>query len=413
MMQQRLLNPASVYGVLFFIFHVPVVFYAIYFRDGHLPAHVNYIEDDLELLLIFICYWLILFWVGYFVASRVIHRRRKFINYSSLDFLFFPRQIVRYAQILLLIELFALAAYIYVTGGLSGFLTNHRELVYQNQWDRSGGQQYIDYIRISSGLVFLFSTVFAGVAQGVYKNCYSRHRVLFFLLVLPGAAVKVALLSRGVFLFPVIYLFSYAVVVGVDARKLLTVGSIVFLALVGGIVFALDMRGYEDIGENIFDALFFTAFNGLSTVLNIVVIAPELNFWNGIGVVVAQLSFLPSFLMSAAEGYENNLTPLLFGESEGSSMPMPFLGELFFNLRFFAILCAPLIGWWCALVAKRMAEPNVGRVNPTWVLLYCTTVFWFVYMPHSGLRATTRPLVWLALMIGTLVFLKSFKSKAR
>ena len=91
---------------------------------------------------------------------------------------------------------------------------------------------------------------------------------------------------------------------------------------------------------------------------------------------------------------------------------MPFIGEAFFNMGWGGLALAYLQGSMAALVNSQVANP-MARDRVWWLMLYIMTVYSFLYMPHSGIRACTRPLVWVFTLYGMWTLLRMIAPKNR
>lgn len=67
-------------------------------------------------------------------------------------------------------------------------------------------------------------------------------------------------------------------------------------------------------------------------------------------------------------------------------------------------------GAWAGFVGNQLQKAE-GR---GWmVAFFIATLYSFIYMPHSGLRACTRPIVWIAVLFGAKTLLWRLAPKKR
>ena len=390
----RIFSPTFIYLLFFLIFILVNITYNIYFRNSLPPAHVIYDKYDFSNFLLFIFVWLVFFVIG--VKS---YKPSKSVKYKSTNLKFTPRTI---AFFILGVECITLFVYVYATGDLTSFITNHRESVYQGQWGENSA--VFNNVRIISGYVFLGSAFFAGILQGLSIKKYGTSSFLYILLIIPGTLVKAALLSRGVFLLWVIYWLCKIVTLREFKKRNYVYFLFLFLLILSGILFGIDqrnqMQGDSGIAiEESINIIINTGFNGVTGVLNSFMIANNNDsVVIGFATILKQINPMPGFLIKSND-YVNNLTTLLFGVTEGSSMPMPFIGEVYYNLGYMFLIIPWLQGLWCAFIESRVFSQNNDFPGYIILLLYGATLHWFLYMPHSGIRATTRLLIWLLVIV--------------
>lgn len=372
----RILALASVFCMMYFVFYVQPIIIAEHILGQKVYQWLTLEADAYEAAKLFLGAYLLIFLTACLIHGRSVPARSfKLRPYKRIHLLIFA-------------SFATFGAYIYSTGGVWSFLQNHREAVYSDQWSGKS-----NYTRIVCSALFFFFSILGGYLAGTDANITRRRRIAYLLLPLPGTLVKVALLSRGFFIF--YSLWFVARVVARPGTKNLKLKLILLSALtILGVYLGLSLRtdDYEGFA-NLYDAFLFVAngFNGTSGFLDSYAIAiPDL--LKGTVRVVGQFSPLPSFVLPFR--YDNNLTSLVFGIREGSAAPMPFIGEAYYNLGWGALAVAYMQGFWSALVTRQVALKRGSKSHAWWILIYLTTLYWFMYMPHSGLRACTRPLAW-------------------
>lgn len=332
----------------------------------------------------FLIVYLVAFWLGY-----LLHARRIVVTRIS-------KQVdLRFFGVFLWIAAFsAFAVYIYVTGGLLIFVSNHREFVYQDQWLRTAEAVVFNQMRVFTTAIMMIASVIGGYLAGSREKSKIWFKALCYTLPLPITLVKVALLSRGFFLFYGIF-FIAKMVSGrkkgqTDFIKVAMVFSIVMI----GVVLALLARSDGEVVLGSLDEhIYFMSqsVNGLSGFLDSYAITVYSGM-EGVVRVLLELAPVPSFIYSLP--YDNNLSSLALGQSSGSSAPMPFIGEVYYNLAWFGLIVAYGQGWFSAIVSTKIADQN-ARDRGWWLALYIGTIYSFLYMAHSGIRSSTRFIVWI------------------
>lgn len=396
----RILNLPVIFSFLFLMFYTQHIFFAeVVFDIGVL--HWQVLPDpQREMALAFMLSYLAFFWLAY-----AVHAKKVKLHYRVTPSNFF---VTGFAVGLL--ALGSLALYIQATGGLYQFMTNHRETVYLNQWSRSSDAMFTNRIRMITGFIFIVAAIVGGYLVGAHKNAGLRKKLLYYSLPLPGTLVKIALLSRGFFLLYILFFMSKTIISRKRNRYFaLKMTGLVVLVLAGA-VFSLQNRTANTItfeGIDVMVLFVSNSINGLSAFLDTVAVS-LIEGGGGVQRVLLELSPLPSFIF--ASPYESNLTTLVFGQTAGSSTPMPFIGEAFFNMGWGGLAVAYLQGYMAALVNSKVANPTI-RDRGWWLLLYITTIYSFIYMPHSGIRSCTRPMVWVFTLYGMWILLRALAPK--
>jgi hypothetical protein len=398
----RILNLPVVFSFLFLMFYTQHIFIREVVFDIRVSHWLVLSGPQREMALAFLIIYFATFWLAYAVHSDRIKLRHRVLPIN-----FFAAGVA-----IAILALGSLILYIEATGGLNRFMTNHRETVYLNQWSRSSEAVFTNRIRIITGLIFTIAAIVGGYLLSVHEKASPLQKLLYYSLPLPGTLVKIALISRGFFLLYALFYLSKFVISRKRVRyinvKIFGVTALVifgtFLALHSRASDAITLNGAHDI------ILFVSnSVNGLSPFLDTVAISLT-EFGGGLLRVLLELSPIPSFIYSSP--YQSNLTTLVFGHEFGSSAPMPFIGEAFFNMGWGGLALAYLQGFVSALVNSRVANPAI-RDRGWWLLLYITSVYSFLYMPHSGIRSCTRPLVWVFMLYGVWTLLRTLAPKRR
>jgi len=292
--------------------------------------------------------------------------------------------------------------YVLATGGIEQFITNHREAVYKNQWSDTREARQVNLIRMLTGFITMAGAILGGYLYATHEKKKARHRWLYMSLPLPGTLIKIALLSRGVFILYALFWISLTVVSKHRVKRLGIKAILLGLLVVMGIFFGLQARTGGLEGPSVLIVAASGLINGVSAFLDVYALTLDTE-GGGWTRIVLELSPVPSFIFNSA--YENNLTTLVHGVSAGSSAPMPFIGEIFFNVGWGGLLVAFFQGALAGIVNFNVSQ-SIGRDRIWWLLLFITTVHTFAYMPHSGLRAATRPFVWVSIIFFTVKFIR-------
>ncbi len=396
-MTSRVLDLGNVYAVIFIIFHGLILANAFISNNSLIKTDIVYSSESYFDAIYFLVSWILVFWCGYFFLKKKTVNKGRIVNFNKILHYSSQRNLKNIAFKFLVFELIVLFIYIYSTGGWDAFIFSHRDTVYAKQWDKSTDQMFENYIRIASLMIFLFGAVLGGLFQGLYYLEYKRHLLLFYLMMLPGMIVKFAIGSRGIFLFPVIFWLARILVTNRFGKKEIVWGVGLVTLLFFGMISVLYDRSElnDDVEFSLFVSLLIdTGLNGFTAFFMSKNIAGDLSVYEGFINVLYQLNPLPSFIISD-QSYENNLTVLLHGVGKGSSVPMPFIGEAYYNLGIWSLTLAFMLGCWCAVVSNHLNDKKISRQNKfIWYLLFMASIVSFIYMPHSGLRATTRLVIW-------------------
>lgn len=398
----RAFSPEFLYILLFFVFISINLLVNVIVLGQYPPVHFDIQESDVIYFSYYALAWVIVF---YFAVRTRFFPDRETENVSPIKRRKISLNFITYS--LIIFSFSFLAIYITTTGGIVSFITEHREVVYSEQWSKSAEQMRTNYIRTISGFAFIGAALGAGILQARYIKDKGRSSFLAFMPVLPGFLVKVALFSRGAVLMLILYWIGKNVTLKKRSRSFILTISIIFIMIIFSVIYGYSQRGGEVSLESILSLLGFIAnigMNGVSTILNSFHVTKVSSEEGGIISLLLQASPIPSFIYSDAD-YNNNLSYFLFGSKSGSSMPMPFIGEVYYNIGWFGLTVPFLYGKLCKLVSKRL---NLYGENfdANYILLYGALVLSMIYMWHSGVRSSTRMLLWVTLI---LVLVKIFK----
>ncbi len=391
----KLFDLGAIFASLFFVFYFQVYFVNEVILGQKVELWLSVGNEDYLHVKIFLLLYLTLFWVGYFSYPN---RPTKGLSATNK----FPTML---ALITGTMSVTAFIVYIQITGGLYSFITNHRAAVYADQWSTGSVQMTTNYLRILSNFAFLITAVAGGYLQGKSKNIRKRKRIIYLLFPLPGTLVKMALLSRGFFMFYLLYFIAMEVTI--DRSRLFKARVIVLLILtLIGVMTGMISRSPDRFQlSNAYDyfLLLSNSLDGLSAILDTVAVSAGASL-AGLERMIGQLSPIPSFIWST--GYDNNLTSLIIGDRSGSSRPMPFIGEAIYNIGWFALGLAFLQGWLSRMVSNKVGSVSNIRANFWWILLYVAMFYWFIYMHHSGLRSSSRPVAWvlIAMLVSKAIY---------
>lgn len=385
----RALNLPVIFSLLFLAFYTQPIFFSEVLYDIRLRQWLVLHDEQRSIGLTFLFLYFAVFWIAYIVHVKAPRLEQGVVrsNYFAVGLG------------TAFIGLVSLAVYIQSTGGLEQFLTNHREATYLDQWSRSAEALLVSRIRMITGFITITAAVVGGYLIARHEKAEPLQKLLYWSLPLPGTLIKLALLSRGFFLLYALFFLSRAVISQRKARffglKIIGIG----LLVMAGAVFSLQSRSGGDVfSENpaVFILFLSNSINGISAFLDTFAIALQEND-GSIQRIFFELSPIPSFIYSST--YETNLSTLILGQTSGSSTPMPFIGEAFYNLGWGGLVLAYLQGFMAALVNSKVADRS-GFDRIWWLLLYITSIYSFIYMPHSGIRSCTRPLVWVLTLYG-------------
>ncbi len=396
------LNLPVIFSVLFLIFYALPYFFAEVVLGRSIPQWLWLPTEEKSKAAMFLGAYLGLFWLGFWCVSQ--GRRGAEADVPGRGNLF--------AMGIALAAIPSLAVYIYATGGLESFISGHREAVYRFQWSTSPEHLLMNRLRMVTTLVMMMAVIIGGYLAGTHRTAPLWLRGLYHLAPAPITLVKLALLSRGVLLFYLIFFVTKLVARNRVGRFFFLWVTLAAVAMGFGIAGALLTRGDAAIsprGAALMLEFMVLSVNGMSGFLDSVAISQGRG-WQGVVQVLAELSPVPSFLVSS--GYDNNLSSLINGAREGSSAPMPFLGEVYYNLSWTGLAMGAAQGAWSAFIGNQLRKGG-GR-NRGWIVgFFIATVYSFIYMPHSGIRACTRPIVWIALLFGAKTMLWKLAPKKR
>lgn len=398
----RIINLPVIFSLLFLAYftqHIFITEVVYNIPVSHWSALPN---DEKSLAFAFLFMYLLVFWLAYVIHNRMPKQPKKSIVLQLNSFVT--------GLVIWIVAFGALALYILATGGIQQFITDHRETVYLNQWSRSIEAEAFNQTRILTGFVMTLAAVIGGYLAGTHEKASASQKLIYYSLPLPATLVKLALLSRGFFLIYALFFLSKTIISNKQSRysglRIALIGVIVLV----GALFSLEVRQAGSFAlENKDQFILFVSnsINGISPFLDTVAISSQVSL-GGLHRILLELSPIPSFIYSS--GYESNLTTLVLGQTSGSSTPMPFIGEAFFNLGWGGLALAYMQGFMAALVNSKVANP-ASKDRVWWLLLYIATVYSFLYMPHSGIRSCTRPFVWVLTLYTILGFFRMIAPK--
>jgi hypothetical protein len=391
----KLFNLPVIFSILFLLYYTQNVFLSeIVFNipvKQWLPLSINEKSNAYT----FLMSYLTIFWIAYVVHAPTQNYKGNLfkLNYASAGLVW----------LIMISSIFSI--YVHSTGGIYEFITNHREAIYRNQWSNSADVIIVNKIRVIASLMFTAAAISGGYFLAVDDRAKIWQKILYFILPLPGAIVKIALLSRGAFLYYALFFMTKSVASRKKQQffflKLIVLSLIALLGVIYGMV---ERSNNEIILSSLDESVLFVSnsINGMQTFFDTFAIS---KFESGIEIfrIILELSPIPSFIFSSP--YVSNLTTLIFGNSSGSSTPMPFIGEAYFNLGWAGLILAYLQGLLSALINSKVANPFICD-RFWWILLYVATVYSFIYMPHSGIRSCTRPMVWVVIFFAMVRFVR-------
>jgi hypothetical protein len=395
-----ILNLPVIFSILFLTFYALPYFYTEVVMGRPMYQWLWLPAGEKEAAALFLACYLAVFWLGFWAVSR---RKR-------VAQVFMPERVNVFAIVIVLAAIPSLLVYIYATGGVESFLSGHREAVYRYQWSTEAEHLMLNRLRVMTNIVMMMAVIIGGYLAGTQRSAPLGLRVLYHLAPAPITLVKLALLSRGVFLFYLIFFVTKLVARNRVGRFFFLWVAVAAVAMALGIAGALLTRGIDEIGLSgagrILEFMVLS-LNGMSGFLDSVAISENRGV-QGVAQVLAELSPVPSFLFKS--GYDNNLSSLINGARSGSSAPMPFLGEVYYNLSWGGLVLGAAQGAWAGFIGNQLQRAE-GR---GWmVAFFIATLYSFIYMPHSGLRACTRPIVWIALLFGAKMLLWKLVPKKR
>lgn len=380
------------------ILNLPVVFsilFLIYYAQHYLVAEIitSYgvyqwlilSDDQKHSAVAFLVLYLVFFWAGFISYTR--RKKPRAINVS--------KRINRFPHVLWVINLLALGFYIYITGGLESFFKNHREAVYSHQWLLTAESVMIIKTRAVATAIMMVSVVVGGYFAGKNPKADKLEKIIYYSLPVPITLVKVALLSRGVFLFLLLFFIAKWVSSRHKHKRLFLKLTVSFVVLLIGIIYIYIIRIVHDQGIDQQSLIYLgsRSVSGLSGFFDTYAISTKGG--EGFFRVVLELLPIPSFIYTSP--YDNNLSSLILDADSGSASPMPFIGEVYYNLGWFGLLFASAQGLVVALINNRVANKD-ERYFGWWVAMYIATIYSFIYMPHSGIRSCTRLIAWVVLL---------------
>lgn len=394
-----MINLSFVFAGLFFVFYVqPLIVFELILEEP-LPRWVQVQTLPSEhggayFLLAYLALFLVSFTV--FARDRTAVRRSRFPS---------RRRLFSAGLLALGIVSGLFLFYIWDTGGLQSFLTDHRQAVYADQWERTEESSFQRYTRIALGMAFTAAAVVGGYMAGTDTQTKGPKRLVYLGLALPATFIRMAMFSRGFFM-PLALFFLARLVVGTRTKYFWPQVLVLLALVILGVYLGISLRGgngADEVSLDVAAAQLSNSMNGLSTFLDSQTL-DRVAADEGFFLALAQLSPVPSFLIQAE--YESNLTTLILDRTSGSSTPMPFLGEAYYLMGWWGLCIALLQGAVAGVINKQVArEGQKDRI--WWLLLYLACILSFLYMPHSGMRACTRMIVWVFTLF---LFVKVFKA---
>ena len=378
-----LIDPLTTYLFILFIFYGLINIMSLIY-NFNINYHTSVNASILERTWWFLNLWVIFVLFGYSAnKKRYFNQEAVIVIPSKKKFLFFS-----------IFQIIVLVIYIINNGGFYIFITSLRDYVYyiNDQWDTSFSLYRL--INFLCGIEFLLSVLVAARWQGLLIQNGMKPSIYLYLAILPAILVKIALYSRGTFLYLLIYWLIVKIYSKKFNRRNLLALIILTILLILGILFGMSMRSNEGISINNAFILILDAFNGFTVLVDSIAITPDHNYVKGIIDVFAQLNPLPSFF-----GFyrpEDNLTTLIYGNMSGSSMPFPAIGELYYRIGFLSLIFAFLLGYWLKTLSQHIIKSQ--NIKIVWIFFYFATLMGTIYSVHSALRAVTRYVLWVFLV---------------
>ena len=255
----RIFNLQILFSTLFLVVFVQPIFVSESIFGMPVSQWLYVTPEQKSSALAFLMAYLLFFLVG---AATV----PKKITYSHIQISYKP---VTVGVATAVVVGLSFLIYVFATGGVEQFIFNHREEVYKDQWSVSREAQLKNLVRTLTGFVMMVAAIIGGYLYATHEGKRRPHKWLYALLPLPGTLVKLALLSRGVFLFYMLYWISLNVVTRYQDRLFLLRAILIALVVAGGILFGLAARGGSILDG---EALLLAAsmlINGISNFLDV------------------------------------------------------------------------------------------------------------------------------------------------
>jgi hypothetical protein len=394
------------------LLNLPILFTAIFIIFFSLPLFISefiystpissWLFSSAEVKInsiIFLSIYLIIFWLGYLIHFKKVSTQSTQQNTSYITI----------AICLLLSSGILMAYYISLTGGLYQFIFNHRNSIYDNQWFYESSS-FFSVNRTIIGFIFVILAVVGGYFSGVHRSASRLQQFLYFLLPLPGTILRLAIGSRAFFLSYFIFFITRYVTKQKYKNNSFFLPLLIISFSFAGMTLIYFSRDKIQV-DNLFDAglQIIGSFNGISSLFDTVNLTLDENA-GSFSNILYQLSPIPSFIYS--KEYISNLTVLIHGYSIGSSNPMPYFGEIFYNMGWMGLVMAYFHGALVAFVNRNAAILD-SRNKIWWLLLYMCLVVSFFYMGHSGVRAISRPFVWMSILFISYLSINKFLPKKK
>ena len=312
-------------------------------------------------------------------------------------------------------QLAAFLVFVYAFDGFRALLYAFRDS-YQAGWTgrRLGVAQHA--VAVVCNGVFLLGPVSAGLLHGFELRQGRKPNSLLQASILPSLLPRIALLSRGMFL-PVVLFWFFSILMrgSLDRRRSLAL-AISIVLLFSGLSLAISRRHITRGGLLALRSLPDRYSSHEGNTLNVVLYAMSANktigwsFEYGHNVTITEgirdclvlLCPVPSFLIELPF---SNLNEHVGVAHAGVGIPMPLLGELYIRLGWWGVLFLIPVGVASALIEKgldsRAAKPCARSVE---TLLYGAVLIGGIISLHAGIRASTRPLIW----VGSAILLVKF-----
>jgi hypothetical protein len=195
-------NLPILFGLSFIAFYVQPIFISEAVFNEPVRQWLYVTQDQKNKALTFLFAYLCFFIAGYAAFTRKVTFSHVAVTYRPVTF----------GLLTALVVGVSLIVYIVATGGLEQFLTNHREEVYKYQWADTREARQVNLIRMLTGFITMAGAILGGYLYATHEKKKARHRWLYMSLPLPGTLIKLALLSRGVFILYTLFWISLSVI---------------------------------------------------------------------------------------------------------------------------------------------------------------------------------------------------------
>jgi hypothetical protein len=250
-------------------------------------------------------------------------------------------------------------------------------------------------------LAFILSTMMTMLAGFCYAK--TGRRVLLW-IVFADMLPRFMLLSRGFFIPIVLFILS-ATLIGKLFPKWLYLAIPVFssiastAALIGRGLSSNLASGLGEVENNSSDSIqiFFETNLNFGTLSQAVTLRdPSLNPINGFFLWLRTISPLPSFL--GLSGDIPDVGSMLGFTTVG--IPMPMLGDLYFQMGWLGLSMLFLLGWWMGRLEANIILHTKFFRTAYWphILIWLSMFYGFIISFHSPSRASSRVLLYSLLL---------------